>query len=435
MAPECWAVAILVPLAAVGLLSLQEPEDRKAKPQFDTDSWVWKFHVYAALNPRPLTLDKSTIVDWANRFHQFEPFNALPCTPTLSCETRASLLIDRFDWKIAPDSAYNISSEKELPCGSVDALPWKYELDAEDPRSVWAAPHALPRLLELAAERLDPRRAGRVVVFSGTEMPLSAAFGHTEAERNATVSKLRKYFSRILYQTKDIQLEHVHLAPMGMSWGYLMFLITRWHAFPFPYLALADLATNLFMRTTTSSKNLTVLAAWGKVAGWLERPRTHQLCHHFRKVGKLFPPSNSSLRAVQAAGMSRKLLRGWLNSSAAQAVGAEFRQLNVSDYWYELPKYKFLLSPMGSNIQTAKTVEALLVLTVPIVQHMGFTLHAELVELGFPIVVVERWYEITPANISKWWEALSPRLESFRRNCLTIDGFWSIYTGRVRSCH
>jgi len=133
--------------------------------------------------------------------------------------------------------------------------------------------------------------------------------------------------------------------------------------------------------------------------------------------------------------MSRKLLRGWLNSSAAQAVGAEFRQLNVSDYWYELPKYKFLLSPMGSNIQTAKTVEALLVLTVPIVQHMGFTLHAELVELGFPIVVVERWYEITPANISKWWEALSPRLESFRRNCLTIDGFWSIYTGRVRSCH
>mmetsp|Transcript_66665 Transcript_66665/g.133859 ORF Transcript_66665/g.133859 Transcript_66665/m.133859 type:complete len:103 (+) Transcript_66665:50-358(+) len=100
----------------------------------------------------------------------------------------------------------------------------------------------------------------------------------------------------------------------------------------------------------------------------------------------------------------------------------------------DLPKYRFLLSPLGSGIQTAKGIEALMVLTVPVLQRWGFDAFDELVALGFPMVVVTGWTEVTAANASRWWQALSPRLESFRRNCLTVDGYWRMYTGQVSFC-
>jgi len=112
----------------------------------------------------------------------------------------------------------------------------------------------------------------------------------------------------------------------------------------------------------------------------------------------------------------------------------EFQSLNPIDWWRELPKYRFILSPIGAAVQTAKCVEALLVLTVPIVQPMGFPVYQELLGLGFPLVLVRNWAEVTLNATSEWWDRLSPRLESFRRNCLTVDGYWRWYTGQVRRC-
>jgi len=89
---------------------------------------------------------------------------------------------------------------------------------------------------------------------------------------------------------------------------------------------------------------------------------------------------------------------------------------------------------MGSAIQTSKTIEALIVLTVPIIQRMGYSLHDELVTLGFPVVIIEGWPEITADAVERWWQALSPRLEGFRRNCLSVDGFWRIFTGQAGYC-
>ena len=127
--------------------------------------------------------------------------------------------------------------------------------------------------------------------------------------------------------------------------------------------------------------------------------------------------------------------------------------------WAELSKYRFMLSPAGNGVQSSKTLEALLVLTIPIVTRSPA--HKDLVRLGFPIVVVRKsarakrgmprkgkyppsmqeprhpnkapspflrlprkWSEVTKANLERWWAELSPRLESFRANCLTTDGHY-----------
>merc|ERR1712242_302468 len=112
-------------------------------------------------------------------------------------------------------------------------------------------------------------------------------------------------------------------------------------------------------------------------------------------------------------------------------VGAEYRQIPILEWFSELSKYRFMINVFGSGIQTPKTVEALLVCTVPILPRMGFSLWDELAELGFPVVAVDDFREVTPQNVAGWWGALSPRLESFRDNCITNDGFWRMVTGEV----
>lgn len=370
--------------------------------------------------------------EWTSRLVGRPPLNGLPFTPLLSCVPALSLLMDRFDWRVVPVSGYR-PPRGTGTCSQVDDLPWNNYTRMSDPRTVWAAPHAVQRLLAAAASGFDTRHRNRVVLFSGTEMPLSVAFGRTAAERNATVRKLRRYFSLILYEVKDIPLEGVRLAPIGLSWGYMLFLFDDWLAHRTdPRRGLADLAKSV--RANLTDKTRGVLASWGKRAGWLDDPETIGHVRHFAARGLLYPASNSSLQAVAAAWESRRRLRFWAATTAARDAGVEVQRFNSARWWAELPKYRFLLSPLGSGIQTAKVVEALLVLTVPIVQHMNFTTFYELAGLGFPIVVVTGWVEVTRQNTERWWRALAPRLESFRRNCLSNEGYWRMYTSPTGRC-
>jgi len=118
----------------------------------------------------------------------------------------------------------------------------------------------------------------------------------------------------------------------------------------------------------------------------------------------------------------------------ARALGVELARASPAEYWRKLGESRFLLSPLGQGIQSPKVVEALLALTIPIVQRGGFPAYDELVEMGFPIVVVDDWSEITAASVSAWWRDMSPRLEPFRRNCLTTDAYWKLITGVVQRC-
>jgi len=56
------------------------------------------------------------------------------------------------------------------------------------------------------------------------------------------------------------------------------------------------------------------------------------------------------------------------------------------------------------------------------------------VRMGFPIAVVDAWDEVTPARLGAWWRELAPRLERFRRNCLTTDSYWMLLTGSIQQC-
>mmetsp|Transcript_81744 Transcript_81744/g.213242 ORF Transcript_81744/g.213242 Transcript_81744/m.213242 type:complete len:365 (+) Transcript_81744:84-1178(+) len=135
---------------------------------------------------------------------------------------------------------------------------------------------------------------------------------------------------------------------------------------------------------------------------------------------------------------SRRALKAWLQTTDAGEAGVEHRMIEWNQYWDELAKYRFLLAPNGGGILSPKTDEALLLLTVPIMvrdaELNGKTTFDDWVQLGWPIVVLDSWEEITAARLDEWWAKLSPRLKSFRDNCLTSQGLYRVVTGQVSYC-
>eukprot|EP00415_Alexandrium_ostenfeldii_P003196 UN3196 len=223
---------------------------------------------------------------------------------------------------------------------------------------------------------------------------------------------------------------------MGICWLYTMKLIGAWLATRSRQRLARRFANfDAALSVGLAAKTRGVLASWGEMASFLDKNETLlQTVASMYKGDLVSGACNSSLMAIASAWDSRYQLRTWSATPAAKAVPVEVRPIPQLEWWAELGKYKFILSPMGSGIQTSKTFEALMVLTVPVIQRMNYTLHDELVDMGFPIALVDRWEEVSRERVAEWWERLSPRLESFRRNCLTVEGYWRIYTGHFGYC-
>ena len=95
-------------------------------------------------------------------------------------------------------------------------------------------------------------------------------------------------------------------------------------------------------------------------------------------------------------------------------------QVNLTEWWGTLARFRFMLSPTGNGIQSPKTMEALAVQTIPIVQDTPA--YRDLQRMGYPIVVVEKWDEITPEKLEVWWGQLSPILPLAAM--MTTTGCW-----------
>jgi len=90
----------------------------------------------------------------------------------------------------------------------------------------------------------------------------------------------------------------------------------------------------------------------------------------------------------------------------------DVRAIDAQDYFGELAKYRFLIAPNGNGIQSPKFFEAALVMTISITRR--YKCFEDLQAYGMPIVVVDKWSDITHERLEKWWTRLKPRLEQAR---------------------
>jgi len=295
----------------------------------------------------------------------------------------------------------------------------------EDPMSVFASPDKVPTVLGIAEASFNASRSDRILVISGApEHTVSEAFGGssdacTVANATAcavTITRLRAYFRAIFVEGKDLAVEGILAYPGGLTEMYY-----RGEAMKRALVAITS------ARNDDASKPRSVLAAWGAVWSYIEQIDHGKMM--FFAHGK---PEWDQIKLE--AGRSRRLARAWAATDVAKEVGVEVRSISAKVWWQELALYRFILSPLGTSIYSPKTVEALMVLTVPIVQRGPFPVHDDMVSYGFPIVVVDDWDNITQVKLSQWWRELSPRVVQFRRNCLNTEGYWRLMTGEKHFC-
>lgn len=301
-------------------------------------------------------------------------------------------LMARFDWRV-----YREETRQGACC-----FP-------SDPRTVIISPKKAQWLLSAAKRDFDASRSDRLVVFHSPhqEVALTEAFGDGNLSKvNAVVSKLSRYFSRVLFYVKDADVDGVVTMPIPLSqdrfWGRV-----------WPVAAKAIVTASL----DQAHKHRSILAAWGK-------------CHpEIERADKVYTHPRG-----QWAQRERHRARAWSALPQAVSAGVELRSIGLRDWWAELATYRFLLSPPGTGIQRTSLIEALLVLTVPITLRGEFPVHDDLVSYGFPIVVLSAWEDITAERVPTWWSSLAPRLEGFRSRCLTTDAYWLFFTGRRSIC-
>jgi len=291
------------------------------------------------------------------------------------------------------------------PQGFPNKFDWiihrKWELDnvskGPDPYAVFSSMeiHSVPAMLKVLETNWPHSNKSRVAYFTG-DMMLS------KVEKNfgkGTLSRLRKAFpGGIWWQAYDVRKPGFKVAPDGLNG---MYLLPVW-----------DVAEKAIGSATLEGKTKGVLAAWGK-----------------------FHPN------LDAMIPARTKLKQWVGTPESIAAGVEHASFEPREYWSTLAKYRFTISPRGGGIQSPKNDEALLVLTIPISTREGSVkgfktepAFDDLKKLGWPMVVLDEWSEITKPKLDEWWDELSPRLVSFRKNCLTTEGFWRIITGQVTYC-
>jgi len=329
---------------------------------------------------------------------------------------RLPSLIDRFDvvwdyWESQQvqsrynfRTTYNILEAWRLIDSWLEHLP--YDKMTKDPRNWLVSASAVKRVLDFAREQLDASHNNRTIVFHG-DLVMSWAIGRDMKTRNETIRQLQNYFSTIFFEGTDIKVDGVISMPFGAYEGYF-----RGGTAPFAWGAM--------LMAKIDNKPKDVLAAWGRFWNFEEW-----------KGIILYP---QAAEGGTACIDSRISARAWSITDQAVSAGIELRSFEPNDWWFQLSRYKFLLSPLGIAGASPKTIEALLVLTVPIVPRGPYQVHDDMVHMGFPMVVIDEWTNINATMLAEAWATLSPRLESFRANCLSSNGYWRLITSPDHKC-
>jgi len=218
-------------------------------------------------------------------------------------------------------------------------------LDIKEPRSILCL--TTPESVHLLAEKAN-FSSKPSVIFAGEDTPLSTFI--------EVILQIADRFSNIFYEAKDIESEVVRSFSMGFTSFYLR---DSGH-------------DNIYKAIEYSNqvpKSLQLLAAWGQ---------------RWRNLDKSIVDRVELLQFLEGHDFIKR----------------EF--IPYDQYWQEVAKYRFLLAPRGSGIQAPKLAEAWMVKTVPIVtKNPCFN---DLKDLGYPLVILNDWAEVTISNLESWSE-------------------------------
>ena len=224
-------------------------------------------------------------------------------------------------------------------------------------------------LLDLFVSRVLPAINSRIVLYIGNgEVPLSACGTNLEAlVRHPMIH-------RVFAENRDVDIADVAAMPVGMHPREII----RENS----VLELQRLAEGLQL----DQKKNKVFGAWG------------------------------DKRTLLHSRNDRELAREFMQSH--EGVCDYFDVMGLHQFWRTMSGYRFMLSPWSHLHDTAKTFEALILKTIPIIMTGPFAQAYR----DLPVVVIDDLEEINPENLQRWWLSLSGRFEDM--SFVNSDFWW-----------
>jgi len=215
----------------------------------------------------------------------------------------------------------------------------------ESPRSILclADPRSINWVLNEAEFNSRP-----TLVIAGTDSHLSDYIGDLESNSER--------FKKIYFEAKNINSELITSFSMGFDATYIR-----------------DSGKNNILTaieySDVNKKSSSLLCAWGKQWPTLDETIDDRSSAH------VFLKKNSKY---------------------------ERRMLDYNEYWQEVAKHYFMLAPAGNGVQAPKLAESWMVKTVPIV--IKNPCFVDLYDMGYPMVILDSWDEITDTSLENWLE-------------------------------
>jgi hypothetical protein len=182
------------------------------------------------------------------------------------------------------------------------------------------------------------------------------------------LDKLRNKFSLIWYEAKDVEPHklypglRVHTTPAGLNARYVIRAGVR-------NVQKAIDAAIIKIAAGNDTREL-VVAAWGLVNPNLDDQVLDRIA--------------------------------LINFLANNHTWVKRKSWDMSEYWHQISNYKYFLCPHGTGVQSSKPFECWLVGTIPVVTDAPA--YRDLQEMGFPILIISAWEELTQEMLVSKYE-------------------------------
>jgi hypothetical protein len=325
-------------------------------------------HIIATENVASSRLVNHSNVKGIEVLNTYAAFRVIPITSLSSQIFRDKEIIPimtRFDWVIyGYGHVYCINNSQTSNPQTILYRPFLFTLSNVS--------KALSYFDEIP--KLQSKFEVRSIVFAGSDDRLSNVWPTIQLLLDSGK------FSHIWYEAKDIHTPDVHTIPMGLTPYYLIE-------------ARFEVVARAIATAASTPKLHLVCAAWGRFSPFLDEKLP------MRQKLSAFVSKSDWISRVRWA---------------------------PSDYWLHLPSYSFSLTPEGMGVQSPKLFECLLVRTIPVTNRHPAA--EDLQRMGFPIVIVDSWEEVTASFLRDQLAAMDVNASRWEhvRKMITIDGIMDL---------
>ena len=235
------------------------------------------------------------------------------------------------------------------------------------PKSVFCHPNILESFAEFLSNNFETFQRDSFLAIGGEDTLLSK-------QNNNTMLSLKKFFKTIFYEAYDFSSKDIEIMPIGLTEFYLRGI------------------ENLVYELSNTNKK-----------------KEHLIMNAF---GAFWPQLNNVIGdRMTAIEFSSKNL--FVNSGPFER----------EKYFENLSTHKYMLCPLGNGMQSPKIIEAILNCCIPIMTD-NITSRS-LNKKGFPILIVNKWTEITEKKLNENYDRLETEIKVFREKVKDLDKWWN----------